>query len=118
MLGPKRTMIWSLLLFCTLVLAANGEDHPCFNEMKKNKRVQECAMRVAASMRDRPRYGGMFSRGRRGAQDGDCFNTAYGSNRNCLDQSAYMALWSCWWDRDTAMKQNMRVVGITSRDQG
>ncbi|KAL3211485.1 hypothetical protein MRX96_036391 [Rhipicephalus microplus] len=70
-------------------------------------------------MRQRAKYGGgaMFWRGRRDAGDGDCFNSAYGTNNNCFDSNLFLTLWLCLWDRDTAIKENMRVIGISSREQ-
>ncbi|KAL1486280.1 hypothetical protein MTO96_009324 [Rhipicephalus appendiculatus] len=121
MSGPKRTMIWSLLLFCTVVLADDLDVHPCLIKILSNERVKLCTLRVAQAhnMLDIPSFevGSMYSRGR-GARDDECTYRAYGSgNRKCFDPDSYVTLWLCWWNVSPDLKQDMRIAGIATREQ-
>ncbi|KAL1486281.1 hypothetical protein MTO96_009324 [Rhipicephalus appendiculatus] len=114
-------MIWSLLLFCTVVLADDLDVHPCLIKILSNERVKLCTLRVAQAhnMLDIPSFevGSMYSRGR-GARDDECTYRAYGSgNRKCFDPDSYVTLWLCWWNVSPDLKQDMRIAGIATREQ-
>ncbi|XP_075721539.1 uncharacterized protein LOC142764880 [Rhipicephalus microplus] len=112
-------MIWRLLLFCSAMLAVDSQYHQCFTEVLKNQEAAMCAVKAASAMRQRAKYGGgaMLWRGRRDATDGGCFNSVYGLNNNCFDSNLFLSVWLCLWDRDTAIKENIGVIGISSREQ-